>query len=267
MSASRPPVTIRLARAEDRAALSVLAHLDSSPPLSGRCLVAEVDGGIRAAAAVDGRRTIADPFSRCSELVELLELRAAQLRAQSPRGAKTRLADSSGGRGRHDPSPRAAARGRARPPPDRPRLGARPPLAGPRACLRARRPDARARRGQGQAPAALLLRRPRRSQPPRHQRELDGAPEWARPRGAAPGCSSGPAPPWRPSSAASSSASSPNRGSAPTRACCSSAPTPWAPGSIAPRQRGGWWLRAAREVGDAAARPARHRRNRERDQG
>jgi hypothetical protein len=42
--------------------------------------VAEVDGRLRAAVSIEGGCAIADPFHRGSELVELLRVRAAQLR-------------------------------------------------------------------------------------------------------------------------------------------------------------------------------------------
>jgi hypothetical protein len=80
MSRARPCVTIRLGVQADGRALERLAHLDSMPPLRGRCLVAEVDGEIRAAMTTGDARAIADPFFRSLELVELLALRAAQLR-------------------------------------------------------------------------------------------------------------------------------------------------------------------------------------------
>ncbi len=80
MTTAGDPVTIRLAAGADGDALKRLAHLDSSPPLRGRCLVAEVDGEPCAAVAIDGGRTVADPFVRCAEVLDLLALRAAQLR-------------------------------------------------------------------------------------------------------------------------------------------------------------------------------------------
>jgi hypothetical protein len=42
-------------------------------------LVAEVDGRLRAALALDGQSAIADPFYRGRELLELLRIRARQL--------------------------------------------------------------------------------------------------------------------------------------------------------------------------------------------
>jgi hypothetical protein len=74
-------VTIRQAAAGDAARLSHLAQLDSAEVPGGQVLVAEVDGRLRAALPLNGSAPIADPFHRGTELIELLRLRAAQLRA------------------------------------------------------------------------------------------------------------------------------------------------------------------------------------------
>jgi hypothetical protein len=71
---------IREARAADDAALRLLAALDGGRVPAGRILVAEVDGEIVAAVPLAGGPAIADPFRRTSALVNLLGLRAAQLR-------------------------------------------------------------------------------------------------------------------------------------------------------------------------------------------
>lgn len=73
-------VTLREAAAADARQLRDLADLDSAQPLRGSVLVAEVDGRLRAALPLDGGCAIADPFFRGQELVELLRVRAAQLR-------------------------------------------------------------------------------------------------------------------------------------------------------------------------------------------
>ena len=86
-SASRPladetpvtRVTLRRAVEADSERLSRLAELDESPALAGGALVAEVDGRIRAAVALEGGREISDPFHRGAELLGLLRLRARQL--------------------------------------------------------------------------------------------------------------------------------------------------------------------------------------------
>jgi len=76
-------VTLRCAEAADAAALKRLAQLDSSPPLSGPVLVADRDGELLAAIALDDGRVIADPFRPTAALVELLRARERQLRTPS----------------------------------------------------------------------------------------------------------------------------------------------------------------------------------------
>jgi hypothetical protein len=72
-------VTVRLASPEDARGLDRLAQMDSGSPSAGPALVAEVDGELVAALPLGGGRALADPFRATSELVRLLELRAAQL--------------------------------------------------------------------------------------------------------------------------------------------------------------------------------------------
>jgi hypothetical protein len=78
-------VAIRLARSADRSGLAQLAALDSRRAPAAPVLVAEVDGVLRAAVAVETGEAVADPFHRTTALLELLELRAAQLREQLAR--------------------------------------------------------------------------------------------------------------------------------------------------------------------------------------
>ena len=73
-------VTLRYAVASDSDNLRRLAELDSATAPAGTTLVAEVDGQLRAALPLDGSGPIADPFHRGAELVELLRMRARQLR-------------------------------------------------------------------------------------------------------------------------------------------------------------------------------------------
>jgi hypothetical protein len=73
-------VTLRYAGASDAPRLRRLAELDSASPPAGTTLVAEVDGRLRAALPLDGSEPIADPFHRGAELIELLRMRAGQLR-------------------------------------------------------------------------------------------------------------------------------------------------------------------------------------------
>lgn len=83
---------IRRSTPADQAALERVAALDSAPALHGDALVAEVDGDIRAAVSLTDGRVIANPFVRTAELVDLLELRAAQLTEPcDPRSGRTRL--------------------------------------------------------------------------------------------------------------------------------------------------------------------------------
>ena len=85
-STNRRPVdvTIRPSFPDDAEPLIRLATLDSSPPILGEVLVAEVAGELWAAVSLPDGRTIADPFRPSAELVRLLELRAAQLRGDAP---------------------------------------------------------------------------------------------------------------------------------------------------------------------------------------
>ena len=74
-------VIIRAADGSDGAALHRLAALDSARVPSGDLLVAETEGGLVAAHAPGSGATIADPFRRTAEVVELLHLRGSLLRA------------------------------------------------------------------------------------------------------------------------------------------------------------------------------------------
>jgi hypothetical protein len=73
-------VTLRFASAGDSAGLRLLAKLGSGDPPAAAALVAEVDGRLRAALALDGGPAISDPFHRGADLLDLLRLRALQLR-------------------------------------------------------------------------------------------------------------------------------------------------------------------------------------------
>jgi len=85
-------VTVRMMRPEDRAALVRLAALDSGPIPFGAWLVAEVEGELWAAAPLAGGHALADPFRPTADLVELLEMRAAHMRARSDAGPSLRAA-------------------------------------------------------------------------------------------------------------------------------------------------------------------------------
>ena len=79
-------ITVRLADHTDSRALLRLAALDSAQVPAGALVVAESDGELVAAVPVAGGRAIADPFRGTATLVEMLELRAAQMRRSTERG-------------------------------------------------------------------------------------------------------------------------------------------------------------------------------------
>jgi hypothetical protein len=81
MPVDEATVVIRVATPADRDELRRLAALDSARPLHGTLLVAQSDGRIRAAYAVEDGRAIADPFRPTAGLVALLRARAALLHA------------------------------------------------------------------------------------------------------------------------------------------------------------------------------------------
>ena len=78
-------ITVRLADYTDSRALLELAAIDSAQVPAGALVLAESHGEIVAAVPVDGGGAIADPFRRTGALVEMLELRAAQIRGRSER--------------------------------------------------------------------------------------------------------------------------------------------------------------------------------------
>ena len=73
-------ITVRLADYSDARELLRLAALDSAQLPDGALVVAESDGKLMAALPLDGGTPIADPFLRTAAVVQMLELRAAQLR-------------------------------------------------------------------------------------------------------------------------------------------------------------------------------------------
>jgi hypothetical protein len=74
-------IVLRAAHEDDVGAIAQLAELDERPVPAGKLLVAEVEGAVEAAISLEGRETIANPFSESGAAVSLLFLRAAQLRA------------------------------------------------------------------------------------------------------------------------------------------------------------------------------------------
>ena len=76
-----PNVLIRAARGSDGAALGRLAQLDSARVPAGELIVAETDGTLVAAHSPQARASIADPFRPTADVVRLLEVRGAMMRA------------------------------------------------------------------------------------------------------------------------------------------------------------------------------------------
>jgi hypothetical protein len=72
---------IRAARGSDGESLRRLAELDSARVPTGDVIVAEAEGAVVAAHSPTTGATIADPFRRTADVVELLELRGSMLRA------------------------------------------------------------------------------------------------------------------------------------------------------------------------------------------
>jgi hypothetical protein len=72
---------IRMATAEDAAALRRLAELDSARPLTGRVLIGEIDGQPAAALSLKTNATIADPFQATENLRVHMRMRASAIEA------------------------------------------------------------------------------------------------------------------------------------------------------------------------------------------
>jgi hypothetical protein len=87
-----PAILIREATIADNPALALLCELDSQPPATGAWLVGELGGRTVAALALDGDRVMADPFTLTGDVLDLLRLRAAQLRGRGSRRTRRRLA-------------------------------------------------------------------------------------------------------------------------------------------------------------------------------
>jgi hypothetical protein len=73
-------LVIRIADPSDEPALQSLAELDSVLPFTGAALIAELDERVVAAISLANGREVADPFVPTSEILELLRLRAKQLK-------------------------------------------------------------------------------------------------------------------------------------------------------------------------------------------
>ena len=79
-------LTVRAATRRDADALRLLAALEGVTMPTGEVLVAQVGGDVVAALPLDGGRAIADPFRRSAEFVDVLRLRARQLRRDEEEG-------------------------------------------------------------------------------------------------------------------------------------------------------------------------------------
>jgi hypothetical protein len=80
-------VTLRAGGAEDDGPLARLAALDSSKPLAGPVLVAEVGGEVLAALSLRDGAVVADPFHPTAALAELLRTYSHQLDLRAARRA------------------------------------------------------------------------------------------------------------------------------------------------------------------------------------
>lgn len=78
MTTTAPSITIRLAHTGDHLSLSRLAVLDSADtPPPAPLVLGEVDGRLVAALSLSDGGSIADPFTRTAEILELLRKAAA----------------------------------------------------------------------------------------------------------------------------------------------------------------------------------------------
>jgi hypothetical protein len=75
-------LTIRMARTEDAPALRRLAELDSTVPLRGNVMLAELDGACMAAISLETGQVTANPFKRTAALVSHLRMRRNQVMGQ-----------------------------------------------------------------------------------------------------------------------------------------------------------------------------------------
>ena len=83
-----PTISIRAATNGDGPALARLAALDSAPVPFGPVLLAEVDGQPRAALSLREDRVVGDPFTRTSELGDLLRVHARATAQREERTAR-----------------------------------------------------------------------------------------------------------------------------------------------------------------------------------
>jgi hypothetical protein len=84
-------LTVRYSVASDLSELARLAALDSASPPRGPALIAEADSRMLAALPLGSGRPIADPFEPTAEILELLRLRAEQLKGDERPALRDRL--------------------------------------------------------------------------------------------------------------------------------------------------------------------------------
>jgi hypothetical protein len=91
MDTMHPEITIRRAYADDELALLRLAALDSAERVPAEpLLLAEVDGKLQVALSLRDGSSIANPFARTAELLELLKTRARSTRPRRVRLRRSR---------------------------------------------------------------------------------------------------------------------------------------------------------------------------------
>ena len=90
-------ITIRRLGPGDEAAVRRLAELDSQARPEGELMGLEIEGRLLVAASTETGTSIADPFSRTSELRALLEVRIAQLGGRAKAAKRLRRRSRSRG--------------------------------------------------------------------------------------------------------------------------------------------------------------------------
>jgi hypothetical protein len=88
---SSTPLTVRLARDDDRASLASLAQLDSGNAPAHPVLLAEAEGGLVAAVSLRDGTAVADPFRPTADVVDLLRMRADAAASGAPARRALRL--------------------------------------------------------------------------------------------------------------------------------------------------------------------------------
>jgi hypothetical protein len=75
-------LTIRMAHSDDTAALHRLAEVDSTVPLHGNVMLAELDGSCLAAISLETGEVNANPFKPTAAIVSHLHMRRYQIMRQ-----------------------------------------------------------------------------------------------------------------------------------------------------------------------------------------